>query len=123
MIDSTMIQQRQPDRDELRALTAQFIEAGKSITKLSHVERAPYTRISGETSFNRRHESRRAFFEAEQKIADHGRALAAIGLTSSQAMRQIRKANREARGINGPRLEQIAAKYGYHYNTTGRGRA
>lgn len=122
MIDTTMIQHRQPEREELQALTEQFLQAGNTITKVSHIERAPYTRISGETPFNRRAESRREFFELERRIADHGRALASIGLTSSQAMRQIRRANRQIKGITGPRLEQIAAKYGYAYEGSLRGR-
>lgn len=115
MHDLAMIQLRDPLRDKLNAMTQRFAEQGGRITALSHVECAPYKPLAYNTSITRRHHARREFLELEQKIAEHGKALAAMGLTPDQAARKLRERWRSTPRITSLKAEQIAAKYGYAY--------
>jgi hypothetical protein len=117
MTDSTMIKMRQSARDELQTLTERYLAAGHSINRLSHIERAEYRTISNGRGFNSRPMPRRDTEAAERQIAEHGRALAAIGLSVEQAMRQMRKTNNNVARlrITCGRMEQLAAVAGYAF--------
>jgi hypothetical protein len=121
MPETNLIKLRQPAREELRALTESYLAAGRNITQLSHVERAQYKSISEDAGFNRRAESRRELQKLEQQIAEQGRALAVVGLTSAQALRQMRRSNHQVARlrITGTRLEQLAAQHGYAFRCGG----
>ena len=119
MYDSTAIQIRQPEREMISDAISLFLASGKTITKLSHIERAPEKATSWNTSVSRKRNARREYLATEAKIAERGKALALIGLQASQAMRQMRPTYPS---ITTQQLEQIAAKYGYAYSSTERGR-
>lgn len=114
---------RQAYRDWLEVATAQFVADGGKVERLSHTERAPHRPISYNNRVDRKHAGRREFEEEERKLAEHAQALAATGLTSAQAMRQMRKRWTGRAVITGPRLEQIAAKYGFVFHADARGRS
>lgn len=115
MIDQSSIQALDPFRADIAAMTARFAAAGGSITVLSHIERAPDKPLAYNTSITRRHNARREYLALEQKIAEHGKALAATGLTSDEAARQLRQRWGIGARITAQKAEQIAAKYGYAY--------
>lgn len=119
----TDIAMRQPDRDYLAQKMAEFQAAGGKIHRLSHAERAPHRPISYNNRTDRKNKGRREFEEEERKLAEHAKSLADIGLTSAQAMRQMRKRWDGRAVITGPRLEQIAAKFGFAFYADGRGRS
>ena len=98
---------------------SQFLASGKTITQLSHVERAPDKPTCWDVNIGRKKNARREYFATEAKIAERGKALALIGLQAGQALRQIRQTYP---GLKITTLEQIAAKYGYAYSSTERGR-
>jgi uncharacterized protein YjiS (DUF1127 family) len=116
------IQMRQPDREALAAAVAAHLAAGGIVHQLSHVERAPYRPISYNNRVDRKAKGRREFEEEERKLAEHAKSLADLGLTAAQAMRQMRKRWTGRAVVTGPRLEQIAAKYGFVFACDTRGR-
>lgn len=116
------IQMRQPDRDAIAAAVAAHLAAGGTIHRISHCERAPHRPISYNNRVDRKSTGRREFEEEERKLAEHAKALADTGLTAAQAMRQMRKRWTGRAVINGPRLEQIAAKFGFSFYSDARGR-
>lgn len=117
------IEARQADREMLADAIAQYQASGGTIHQLIHTERAPHRPISYNNRVDRKSKGRREFEEEERKLAEHAKALAETGLTAAQAMRQLRKRWTGRAVITGPRLEQIAAKYGFAFNATGRGRS
>lgn len=123
IVDSTAIQARDPLRAEHDQLIADFLARGGQIEQLAHVERAPIRQAVWNGGITHNAENRRAFLELEKQIAEHGRALAATGLTVEQAVRQLRRRWGSQVTISAPKAEQIAARYGYAYPVTGRGRA
>lgn len=116
------IQARQPDRDRIAEATAAHLAKGGQITKLSHVERAPDKVLAYNNRVDRKHKGRREFEAEERKIAEHARGLADIGVTANEAMRQMRLRWEGKAVITAPRLEQIAAKYGFVFAGDNRGR-
>lgn len=121
LITSNQIAIRDQQRAELERAVAEHLAAGGTIERLSHSERAPHRPISYNRSVTHKPSVRRQYQQMERKIAEHGRALAAVGLTVEQARRQM--AQKWDASLTGPRLEQIAAKYGYAYQSTPRGRS
>lgn len=116
------IQMRQPDRETLAAAVAAHLAAGGIVHQLSHVERAPYRPISYNNRVDRKAKGRRKYEEEQQRLAEHAKSLADIGLTAPQAMRQMRKRWTGRAVITAPRLEQLAAKYGFVFACDTRGR-
>ena len=114
------IQLRQPDREALANAVAAHLAGGGRIQQLSHTERAPHRAISYNNRTDRKNKGRREFEEEERKLAEHAKSLADIGLTSAQAMCQMRKRWDGRAVITGPRLEQIAAKYGFAFDCDAR---
>lgn len=91
MIDVASIQARDSLRAEHDQLIADFLDRGGHIEQLAHVERAPIRQAVWNGGITHNEDNRRAFLELERQIAEHGRALAATGLTVEQAVRQLRK--------------------------------
>ena len=102
------IQLRQPDREALAAAVAQYQAGGGKIEQLSHVERAPYRPVSYNSRINTKTRDTAAFKEEERLLMEHAKALASVGLTSSQAMRQLRKRWTGRAVITTTRLELLA---------------
>ena len=103
----TDIKLRQPDREALAAAVAQYQAGGGKIEQLSHIERAPYRPVS----YNKRVSPKArdtAFKEEERLLMEHAKALASVGLTSAQAMRQLRKRWTGRAVITTTRLELLA---------------
>ena len=117
------IQLRQPDREALANAVAAHLAGGGRIQQLSHTERAPHRAISYNNRVDRKTKGRREFEEEERKLAEHACALAHVGLTAAQAMRQLRQRWTGRAVITTPRLEQIAAKYGFAFDCDARGRS
>ena len=117
------IQMRQAAREELAAAVEAHLAAGGRIHRLSHTERAPHRPISYNNRTDRKTKGRRGFEEEERRLAEHAKSLADLGLTVEQVRRQMAKRWTGRAVIKGPRLEQIAAKYGFAFHATGRGRS
>lgn len=117
------IQMRQPDREMLAAAVEAHLAAGGTIHQVTHTEHAPHRPISYNNRVDRKSKGRREFEEEERKLAEHAKALAETGLTAAQAMRQLRKRWNGRAVITGPRLEQIAAKFGFAFYADNRGRS
>lgn len=122
MIPTNAIAIRDQQRVELDSAVSQFLASGGAIQKLSHVERAPHRPISYNNRVDRKTKFRREYEELERKIAEHARAFAGIGATANQAMRQMQKRWEGQAVITAPKLEQIAAKYGFVFECDERGR-
>lgn len=118
MITSNHARMRDAEREQLAQLVSQHLSQGGRIDRLTHAERAPDRPISYNRTISSKVRIRRQHEEAERKLAEHGRALAAIGLTVVQARRQLNGKHEIALSV--PKLEQIAAKYGYAYSDIGR---
>lgn len=104
----TDIKLRQPDREALAAAVAQFQAGGGKIEQLSHVERAPYRPVSYNNRITPKARDTAAFKEEERLLMEHAKALASVGLTSAQAMRQLRKRWTGRAVITTTRLELLA---------------
>ena len=122
MIDLANIQARDALRAEHDQLIEQYLAQGGQIERLAHVERAPIRQAVWNGGITPNAENRREFLELERQIAEHGRALAATGLTVEQAVRQLRKRWGNRTTISAPKAEQIAARFGYAYASDARGR-
>lgn len=116
------IQMRQADREALAVAVEAHLAAGGTIHRLSHCERAPHKPISYNNRVDRKSAGRREYLELERMIAEHGRALAATGLTVELARRQMAKRWVGRAVLTAPRIEQIAAKYGFAFCSDARGR-
>lgn len=116
------IQMRDAARADLAAAVEAHLAAGGTIQRLSHCERAPTRCISYNNRVDRKSAGRREYLELERMIAEHGRALAATGLTVEQARRQMAKRWAGRAVLTAPRIEQIAARYGYAYQAKGEGK-
>lgn len=114
---------RQADREAIAAAVAAFQASGGKIHRLDHTERAPHRPISYNNRVDRKSAGRREYLELERIIAEHGKALADTGLTVEQARRQMAKRWKGRAVLTAPRIEQIAAKYGFAFHATGRGRS
>lgn len=104
----TDINLRQSDREALAAAVAQYQASGGKIQQLSHVERAPHKPISYNGQIKPKARDTAAFKEEERLLMEHAKALASVGLTSSQAMRQLRKRWTGRAVITTTRLELLA---------------
>lgn len=116
------IQMRDAARADLAAAVEAHLAAGGTIQRLSHCERAPTRCISYNNRVDRKSAGRREYLELERMIAEHGRALAEIGLTVELARRQMAKRWAGRAVLTAPRIEQIAAKYGFAFCSDARGR-
>lgn len=120
MNNRTLIQLRDPARAHLNDAIAQFLASGGAISKLSHTERAEYKPLSfnNTATFSQAANKRRTYLALERRIAEHGKGLADIGLTSQQAYRRMRERWKDEAEISVSRVEQIAARYGYAFRET-----
>lgn len=122
MIDLASIQARDKTRAQHERLIAEFLAGGGEIQVLDHVERAPIKQTEWNYAVTPNEDNRKAYLELERKIAEHDKALAATGLTVERAVRQMRKRWGPQATITCAKAEQIAARYGYAYPCSARGR-
>lgn len=122
MIDLANIQARDPQRAEHDQLIAEFLARGGQIQQLSHVEYAPIKPVTFNGSVTPHQQNRKEYLRIEREIAEHGRALALIGLSASEALRQLKARWKDRLNLTAPKLEQLAARFGYSYASTERGR-
>lgn len=115
MIDHSSIRAHESESAKLDRLTAQFIAGGGCIQQLPLSATAPAKPHSYNTSIARRRNARREFDALETEIAEHGRALAATGLTIDLAVRQLNKRWGGRVRLTCDKASQIAARYGYAY--------
>lgn len=122
MIDLANIQCRDPQRAEHAELIEQFLASGGRIQVIGHIERMPIKPTNWNGSVTPNESRRKEFLRVERELAEHGKALAAIGLTVEEAQRQLRKTWKGRVTLTTQKLEQLAARFGYHYHCTNRGR-
>lgn len=116
LTENSAIAQRDALRAQLSAAVDQYLARGGRIMQLPGCMCAPLppAKFNSRTPKTRRREQE----QLDAKIAEHGRALAAIGLTAEQALKQMRERWKGQR-LNIERIEQLAALHGYAF---GRGR-
>lgn len=114
--DITANQRRDTVRAAINAATAQFIASGGRIRRIDSAWRAAPT-TNQPASFNNRppKRARRELEAIEQRVAEHGRAYAAAGLTAAEATRRLRAKWLGQYVITQTRVEQLAALHGYAY--------
>lgn len=117
MIDLANIQARDKDRLTHDRLTAEFLARGGEIQVLPHVERQPIKQAVWNGGLTTHSENRKEFLRIEREIAEHGRALALIGLNVNEALRQIKKRWKVA--MTAPKLEQLACRFGFAFAQRG----
>lgn len=122
MIDLANIQARDSQRAEHEQLIADFLARGGRIQTLEHIERAPIKPVTFNGSVTPHQQNRKEFLRVEREIAEHGRALALIGCTAEEALRQLKKRWKAHVNLTAPKLECLAARFGYAYASTERGR-
>lgn len=122
MIDLANIQARDKQRAQHDQLIAEFLAQGGAIQVLEHVERAPIKQPVWNGGVTQNTDSRLEFLRLERQIAEHGRALADIGLTAEQALKQMKKRWQNRCVLSVPKIEQLAARFGYAFSIVGRGR-
>lgn len=123
MIDLSNIQARDPQRAEHERLMAEFLARGGEVTVLSHVERAPLKPVTFNGSVTPHQQNRKEYLRIERQIAEEGRELAIQGHSVEEALRQMKKKWKAHLNLTAPKLECLAARFGYAYSSTGRGRA
>lgn len=122
MIDMSSIQAKDKDRKAYDRLIAEFLARGGEIQVLPHIERQPIKQAVWNGGLTTHSENRKEFLRVEREIAEHGRALALIGCTVEEALRQLKKKWKAHLNLTAPKLEQLGARFGYVYASTERGR-
>ena len=122
MIDTSSIQARDKVRAQHDKLIAEFLSQGGEIQVLEHIERAPVRQAEWNYAVTPNENNRKEFLRMERQIAEHGRALADIGLTAEQALKQMKKRWNGQCVLSLPKIEQLAARFGYAFSIIGRGR-
>lgn len=122
MIDTSSIQARDKYRSEHDRLIAEFLAGGGEIQVLEHIERAPIRQAEWNYTITPNENNRKEFLRMERQIAEHGRALSDIGMTAEQALKQMKKRWNGQCVLSLPKIEQLAARFGYAFSIIGRGR-
>lgn len=122
MIDLSNIQVRDKDRARHEKMIAEFLASGGQIQVIEKPVHRPEVQGVWNGGITPKTDHRREYEELERQIAEHGRALAATGLTAEQALRQLKKKWGERCVLNKPKIEQLGARFGYYYPDSGRGR-
>lgn len=122
MIDLSNIQARDKDRARHEKMIAEFLARGGEIQVIDKPVIRPEIQGVWNGGITPKTDHRREFEEMERAIADEGRALAAKGMTADQALKLLKKTFGGKAVLNKPKVEQIAARYGYFYPDSGRGR-
>lgn len=123
MSNQSLIKLRTSLRNELTQSIEQFLANGGVIHTVTTEEPKPKAPRSEniEVAATVR-PPRRESLKLEAKIAEAGRALAEQGLSSANAARVLNSNWGVDFPVNAITVEQLAAKYGYHYSDNSPGR-